>query len=78
MGPRISRPRQLQNSKFSENRDRRKTRKFLDEEEEQGTGGKVESEVDSGWDLVKMELKGLKHMVLTFLGSQGATQGPKH
>ena len=27
---------------------------------------------------VKMKLGVLKHIVLTFLGSQGATQGPKH
>ena len=78
MGLAGSRPRQLQVSKVLENRDRRKSKKFLDREEEQGTGGKVESEVNSGRDYVTMKLSVFKHMVLTFLRSQEATQGPKH
>ena len=47
-------------------------------EEELGTRGEEESEVQSGWDEVKMKLSVLKHMVLTFPGPQGAAQGPKH
>ena len=78
MGPRGSRPRQLQVSKFSENRDRRKSKGYLDGEEDMGTTRKVESEVNSGRDQVKMKLSVSKHMVLAFLGPQGATQSPKH
>ena len=78
MGPTGSRPRQLQVSKFSENRDRRKSKEYLDGEEDMGTTRKVESEVNSGRERIKMKLSDSKYMVLTFLGSQGAAQGLKH
>ena len=73
MGPKSSRSRQRQNSKFSKSRDRRKLKKFLDGGEGQGTSENVEPDVNSGQALVKMKLSILKHMVVTFLGSPGAT-----